>query len=145
MAATNEPNSKKRKLIEPRSWVWSYFDIPLNTSPDVSDIQRVVHSYCSLCKLQVKIYNSSTSELIKHLRSHQVYENTPIESVMSIRTKINSSYDEGISDIEDDDSHSAESTEQISKANIVIPSHTRNSFASNGGNVISFWTLYKFD
>lgn len=57
-------DSRPRKSVQKRSWCWQYF---LNSSG---------LPICKLCSEQVKTYNSSTTELIKHLEKHKIDENS---------------------------------------------------------------------
>ena len=66
--------SKKRKY-ELRSWVWNF------CSPIDGNTEKAL---CSLCSKLIKCYNTSTSELIKHLsKEHKVYENSSVSEVLS--------------------------------------------------------------
>ena len=66
---------KKRKTIEPRSWVWSSkYATKINSSTAV----------CNLCcpPASINIYNSSTNEVIKHLLiKHKISENSSISQI----------------------------------------------------------------
>ena len=49
-------NEKKRKGIEPRSWVWLKYATRLNPNS----------AKCHICLKEIKIYNSSPSKVSKH-------------------------------------------------------------------------------
>lgn len=60
-------NEKKRKSIEPRSWVWLNFAIKLNPKS----------AKCRVCQKEITIYNGSPSEVSKHLiNEHNITQNT---------------------------------------------------------------------
>lgn len=90
---TGSSESRKRKSIQKRSWCWSYF----LTSSGLP--------VCKICSEQVKTYNSSTTELIKHLEKHKIYENTNQSSLRpkKIRLDFCSDFDSDSSDDEETD------------------------------------------
>lgn len=77
------PNSKKRKLNGMRSWVWKYYIS--DNSHDESALSPT-SPRCLLCQKPVKMYGASTTQLINHLRTHDVFESTRIETVMANQT-----------------------------------------------------------
>lgn len=63
-ASSVDNSSTKRKAIPTRSWTKDYF------------YKVDEKSVCRICNEQVKTYNSSSTELIKHLSTHNIDENT---------------------------------------------------------------------
>ncbi|CAF1106996.1 unnamed protein product [Brachionus calyciflorus] len=57
-------NNSGRKKIEPRSWSRKYF---------VQKDKNLL--ICNICFIEVKIYNSSTTQLIDHLKIHNINQN----------------------------------------------------------------------
>lgn len=107
------PNSKKRKLNGVRSWVWKYY---FNENDHDETQASPTSPRCLLCHKLVKMYGASTTQLINHLRTHNVFENTPIESVMTNQTNQSGSAlydDENEYDyIDSDVSHSTDTSNE---------------------------------
>ena len=85
-SSNSDPKNRKNEL---RSWTWHYF------------IQSENMPICQICSVRVKIYHSSTTELIKHLATHNIDENTQISRALKRLRLDFSSESEMETDVED--------------------------------------------
>lgn len=88
-------SSAKKRKCELRSWVWTYY----------KEVDRTIdHHRCIICSNYVKLYGSSTTELIKHLtKVHKITESTNVAEALSICMSSSSSSNDVDSDDSNDD------------------------------------------
>lgn len=103
--ANNGTVTKKRKVMERRSWVWDYFPFAENTKT----------FQCCLCATSVTIDGSSTQLLIRHLRiDHDKCNESSSTLLTNVPDSYNLSSDEYTSS-EDEDAENKEKDKKVVK------------------------------